>query len=99
MSIYRAQKWLEFVCIKKVCSYQRICSDHFEEKCFKKIYPRRLLWNNVIPTIRNVSPSENSLEEDMISNTCKKIKFIKYNIYHKHANSQNIQSIFLFQVS
>ncbi|TGZ36976.1 hypothetical protein DBV15_12746 [Temnothorax longispinosus] len=64
------QKWLEFLGTKNVSGYQRICSDHFEEKCFKKIYPRRLLRNDAIPTIniRNLSPSENRLEEDVISN-------------------------------
>lgn len=74
MSIYRTKKWLEFLGTKNVCGYQRICSDHFEEKCLKNIYPRRLLWKDAIPTIntRNLSSSESRLEEDEIFNNCKK---------------------------
>lgn len=74
MCIYRTEKWFEFLGTKHVSNYQRICSDHFEEKCFQKIYPRRLLWKNSIPTIKNLSLLENRLEEQEISNdkTCKK---------------------------
>jgi len=78
MFIYRAQKWLEFLNVENVCNYQRICLGHFEEKCFKKIYPRRLLRNDPIPTImRNDLPSlENNLEENTSNNIGKIIYLI-----------------------
>jgi len=79
MCPFRTEKWFEFLNTKNVCKYQRICSDHFEEKCLKKKYPR-LLWNNAVSTIRNLSPLDNRSEEDMICKICKKKNKI-YKIY------------------
>ncbi|KAL6417185.1 hypothetical protein ACFW04_014614 [Cataglyphis niger] len=47
------KKWQEFTDVQKdPQNHIRICSDHFESKCFRKKYPRPLLVHGTIPTIK-----------------------------------------------
>ncbi|XP_046383082.1 uncharacterized protein LOC124153770 [Ischnura elegans] len=65
LAVFRAKAWLRFSLREELWSRDvkdlrnlRLCSDHFEERCYKKKFPKPLLTWDAVPTLQVRSGSE-----------------------------------------